>query len=59
VNDVCIHCGMTFRRAILLAMLEDAGAKVYPNSLQCADGQEHDFRNRDEAQHRCAEVGAA
>lgn len=31
----CQRCGETLRRAILLALLEDAGAKVYPPSTAC------------------------
>ena len=39
----CIKCGQTLYRLMLLALLEDAGAKVYPSAIQCSEGGEHDF----------------
>lgn len=43
LNNPCRHCGMTVKRAMVLALLEDAGAKVYPSALHCAPKKEHDF----------------
>lgn len=39
----CKNCHMSLHRAMLLAMLEDAGAKVYPNALHCTEDKEHNF----------------
>lgn len=40
---LCTRCGMSLKRAMLLALLEDAGAKCYPNSSHCDGEHEHDF----------------
>lgn len=40
----CSRCGMTDGRAIVLALLQDAGAKCCPDALTCDGKHEHDFR---------------
>jgi hypothetical protein len=40
---VCTNCGMTLRQAMVWALLEDAGCKVYPSALYCGEGREHAF----------------
>jgi hypothetical protein len=44
----CTRCGMTLKRAMLLALMQDLGAKVYPDSLHCDGKNEHDFRQGQE-----------
>jgi hypothetical protein len=39
----CIRCGNSLQQLMCLALLEDAGAKVYPSSSYCSWGVEHDF----------------
>jgi len=39
MNQPCRNCGRTLTQLLLLAMMEDAGAKVYPSSGSC----EHEF----------------
>lgn len=39
MNERCKKCGETLERLMLLAMIEDAGARVYPSASAC----EHDF----------------
>lgn len=39
----CRNCGSEMRRLMLLALLQDAGARVYPSVEYCAEGQHHDF----------------
>ena len=39
----CKHCGRHFRELILLAMLQDAGCRVYPSATHCRENQEHEF----------------
>ena len=41
--DCCKNCGRSLKWLMLLAMLEDAGAKCYPNALYCSPGNEHVF----------------
>lgn len=38
----CAACGMSFRRAALLAMLADTGAQVSPNPNYCHDTEDHE-----------------
>ena len=42
-DGFCVKCKQPLRRLVLLAMLDDAGAKCYPNALQCSEGVEHEF----------------
>ena len=39
----CQNCGETLHRLMVKALLETAGAKVYPSALHCSEGVEHDF----------------
>jgi len=39
LTDVCTKCGMSFKRAMLLALIKDCGVTA-PNPLSC----EHDFQ---------------
>ena len=39
----CKNCGENAMRLILLAMMETAGAKVYPSSTHCTEEQKHEF----------------
>lgn len=39
-KTICIKCGTTLKRLMLLAMITDAGAVVSPNPLDCG----HEFR---------------
>lgn len=39
----CKNCKQPVERLMILALLEDAGAKCYPNALYCSEGNEHDF----------------
>ena len=39
----CKHCGENVNRLILLAMMEEAGAKCYPSSTHCTKETEHEF----------------
>lgn len=46
LDDHCRHCGQTLRRMMLLAMLQDAGAKAGLDADICPerkDGGQHDF----------------
>lgn len=46
IDDRCRHCGQTLRRMMLLAMLQDAGAKAGLDADLCperTDGGQHDF----------------
>jgi len=46
----CVKCGQTAEELILLAMMEDAGARSSPRPTVCpADGGEHDFSDPKEA----------
>lgn len=40
------NCGLSFGRALLLALLEDNGASVYPNANYCGENREHDFQEQ-------------
>ena len=44
----CNNCGQSLKRLMLLALLEDAGAKVYPSSTHCRRGVEHNFEDQPE-----------
>lgn len=46
--STCIRCGMSFRRALALALLRDAGARTYPDSEHCESGKLHDFRHAED-----------
>lgn len=39
----CQKCHETLNRLLLLALLEDAGARCSPGALQCLAGGEHNF----------------
>ena len=40
----CSKCGISFKRLLLLAMLQDAGAHCHPGSdAPCPKGGEHEF----------------
>ena len=39
-NDKCTKCGESLRRAMLIAMLSDAGTQVH---IDCPNGGEHEF----------------
>lgn len=39
LEDRCKKCGESLRRLMLLAMIQDAGARVYPSALEC----DHEF----------------
>jgi hypothetical protein len=39
----CRNCKETVEDLMLLALAEDAGAKVYPSATHCTRGKEHDF----------------
>ena len=44
LNEKCVKCGVTLRRLMLIAMLQDAGAQCSPGPLKCsADGGEHEW----------------
>jgi len=43
LNDICVKCGVTLRRQLLLALMIDAGAKTRDPTL-CPEGGEHDFQ---------------
>lgn len=44
LNERCTKCGQTLRRLMLVAMLQDAGARCSPGALECsADGGEHEW----------------
>ena len=43
VSMVCRHCKQSARGLMLLAMLQDAGCKVYPSATHCWAKQEHEF----------------
>ena len=46
----CHKCKQTLRRLMILALLEDAGAKCSPAANDCPNGGEHDFQEHaDEA----------
>lgn len=45
LDQECSRCGLSLRRAFLLAMLTDAGAKTYPDAVRCDAEHEHDFRS--------------
>ena len=40
---ICKICGQTLERLMLLALVETAGGKVYPSSVEC----EHEFVEED------------
>ena len=40
---ICSKCKMTLKKMMLLAMLQDAGARVYPTALECSEGREHEL----------------
>jgi len=49
----CRHCGQTLQRMMLLAMLQDAGAKAGLEADLCPerqDGGQHDFAEPERAQ---------
>lgn len=43
MNQKCKHCGQQLKRLIILALLQDAGASVFPSATHCTDAQEHEF----------------
>jgi len=43
LTDKCSKCGESLQRLMLLALLEDFGAKACPGALDCSAGGEHDF----------------
>ena len=43
LSSCCKNCGQSLKRLMLLALIEDAGAKCYPNALYCSPGHEHNF----------------
>lgn len=43
MNQKCKYCGQTVKRLMLLAVLEDAGCRVYPSATHCSENQEHEF----------------
>ena len=43
IGMVCSKCGASLTRAMLLALLQDAGAQVNPRPDECPKGGEHDF----------------
>lgn len=45
MTDICMKCGVSFRRALLLAMMKDAGAQTRDSS-ECPGngGGDHDFQ---------------
>ena len=43
LQERCRKCGGTLRRALLLAMLQDAGAKCHPGAMKCPHGGEHEW----------------
>lgn len=48
----CKHCGQSAYRLFLLALIQDAGAEVYPSAERCSEQQEHEFEQT--AQKRAA-----
>ena len=40
----CYKCKQTLHRLMILAALEDAGAKCSPSANDCPEGGEHEFR---------------
>lgn len=50
LNDECVRCGLSLRRAMVFALAQDGGATTSVNPLQCyrADGMlaDHDFQKR-------------
>jgi MinD superfamily P-loop ATPase len=50
MNDKCTRCGISFRRAMFMAAMQDAGASTSVNPLQCDDVNgkmvDHDFQPR-------------
>ena len=43
LSDRCANCGESLRRALLSALLSDAGAQLSWDPVHCPDGQEHNF----------------
>ena len=43
VKSRCKHCGEPLDRLMLLALLQDLGAKVYPSATHCTKKRKHDF----------------
>lgn len=39
----CKKCGETLLRLMILALAQDAGARVYPSATECLAGEEHEF----------------
>lgn len=46
----CSKCGESLYRLMLLALIQDAGANVYPSATKCANGGEHDLVEVESAQ---------
>ena len=44
LDSRCSNCGETLRRAMLSALISDAGAEISWDPCKCPDGNEHDFR---------------
>ena len=50
----CHKCKQTLHRLMILAALEDAGAKCSPSANDCPEGGEHDFQERGDYPHEPA-----
>lgn len=46
---VCENCNQSAYALMLLAMLQDAGAKVYPSAKWCSENKGHNFKAKSEA----------
>ncbi len=44
LGAVCVKCGRSWQRLLVLAMLVDAGARVSPSPLDCDHSFEEDIR---------------
>lgn len=46
---VCENCNQSAYRLMLLAMIQDAGAHVYPSAKYCSKDKEHNFKTKEQA----------
>ena len=46
----CSKCGQTLKKLMLIALLQDAGARCSPGALQCpTDGGDHEWGDETKA----------
>jgi len=50
LDSKCNKCGLSLRRLMLLALIQDAGATVSQSANSCSAGGEHDFKDKQEAE---------